>query len=130
MDDSIVRGNTMKQIVEMCRNAGASNVYVASAAPPIRNICPYGVDMPTRRELFAYGLSIKEIQKLLNIDKLFYQTLDDLIDAAKFGNKEINKFCTGCFEGDYVTPEVTPEFIDHVEFEGRGMEKVEELPLI
>jgi amidophosphoribosyltransferase len=132
VDDSIVRGNTMKKIVEMCRAAGANKVYVASAAPPIKNICVYGVDMPTKKELIANGLSIPEIQKLLRIDALFYQTVEDLIDSVKHKHSAVDKFCTGCFGGDYVTEEVTEEYIANVELSGRGAREtqIEELPLI
>ena len=130
VDDSIVRGNTMKKIVQMCRDAGAKKVYVAVGAPPIKHICMYGVDMPTKKELIAHGLSNDDIKKVLNIDKLFYQNMDDLIDTAKAGNEDIEKFCTGCFNGSYVTPEVTPEFLKKAEIKGRGAEKTEEMPLL
>ncbi len=132
VDDSIVRGNTMKKIVEMCRAAGARKVYVASAAPPIKNICVYGVDIPTKKELIASGLSISDIKKLLRVDELFYQKLDDLIEAVKHKRSDVDKFCTGCFGGDYVTPEVTEKYISEVESIGRGAQKaqLEELPLI
>ncbi len=130
VDDSIVRGNTMKKIVQMCRHVGAKNIYIAIGAPPVENICMYGVDMPTKRELIASGLKIAEIKKVLNIDVLFYQTIDDLIETAKAGNPDIEKFCTGCFGGDYVTEEVTPEFILDIENKGRGATKTEDLPLL
>ncbi len=130
VDDSIVRGNTMKKIVQMCRSVGAKNIYVAVGAPPVENICMYGVDMPTKRELIAHGLSTDEIKKILNIDELFYQTKENLIATAKAGNPNIDKFCTGCFGGEYVTKEVTPEFIENIESHGRGAEKTEELPLL
>ncbi len=132
VDDSIIRGNTMKKIVEMCRAAGANKIYVASAAPPVKNICVYGVDMPTKKELVANGLSIPEIQKLLRVDALFYQTLEDLIESVKHKHANVDKFCTGCFGGDYVTEEVTDEYIESVEKTGRGSktQQIEELPLI
>ncbi|MDH3324300.1 MAG: amidophosphoribosyltransferase [Candidatus Peregrinibacteria bacterium] len=130
VDDSIVRGNTMKKIVEMCRQSGAKKVYVAVGAPPIKNICPYGVDIPTKRELVANGLEIEEIKKLLNIDELFYQDIDDLVDAAKTGNKGIKKFCTGCFDRNYVTEEITEEYLEKAEESVRGSQKSTEFPLI
>jgi len=123
VDDSIVRGNTMKQIVQMCREAGAKHIYVASAAPPIINPDVYGIDMPTRQELLAHGLSIPEIEKLLNIDKLFYQKIEDLVEACRAGNPEIKKFHTGVFDGNYPTPEVTEEYLQHVACNGRGKQK-------
>jgi len=132
VDDSIVRGNTMKRIVEMCREAGAANIFIASAAPPIKHQCVYGVDMPTRKELVAHGLAQEEIRKLLKIDKLFYQDLDDLIAACKEGNPEIGQFCTACFDGHYPTKEVTEEYLKSVEYDGRGKDQKPspELPLI
>ncbi len=132
VDDSIVRGNTMKRIVEVCRESGAKKVFVASAAPPIINPCVYGVDMPTRKELVASGLDIEEIKKVLKADALFYQTVEDLVDSVKFEKAETKNFCTGCFDGKYVTPEVTEDLLQKVEFEERGANKppVEELPLI
>lgn len=128
VDDSIVRGNTMKQIVEMCRKSGAHKIYVASAAPPIKNLCVYGVDMPNKKDFVANGLTIEEIKKLLQVDELFYQKIEDLVEAANF-TKEIDEFCTGCFNGKYVTPEVTEEFLEEVEKNGRGSSS-SKIPLI
>jgi len=130
VDDSIVRGNTMKQIVEMCRVAGAKKVFVASAAPPIKNICPYGVDVPTRRELVASGLTIDEVRRALGADALFYQKMDDLVVAARAGNEKIENFCTGCFDKKYATDDVTKEFLEKAESCGRGKMKAAELPLV
>lgn len=132
VDDSIVRGNTMKRIVELCREAGANKVYVASAAPPIINPCVYGVDMPTRKELVAAGLSIDEIKKTLQIDELIYQDIEDLVASVKYKKAKVNKFCTGCFDGNYVTEEVTDEYLKEVEEKGRGLPKEngENSPLI
>jgi len=125
VDDSIVRGNTMQQIVELCKKAGAKKIFVASAAPPIKNICVYGVDIPTKKELIANGLDTEAIKKVLNIDELFYQTIEDLVESAKFGNPKIKKFCTGCFGGNYVTPEVTPEFLKKVEKNEKNSKYIE-----
>ena len=130
VDDSIVRGNTMQQIVEMCRRAGAKKIYVASAAPPLKNPCVYGVDMPSKKEFIANGLQIDEIKKVLQVDHLFYQDLTDLVEAARIGNEKIKKFCTGCFNKEYVTPEVTPEYIEFVENLGRGKQDIAKIPLI
>ena len=123
VDDSIVRGNTMKKIVDLCRLAGAEKIYVASAAPPVINPDVYGIDMPTRQELIAHGLTIEEIRKLLNIDALFYQKIEDLVEACQIGNPEIKAFHTGVFDGHYPTPEVTEEYLQQVENEGRGKQK-------
>lgn len=124
VDDSIVRGNTMKQIIDMCRKAGAKNIYVAIGAPPVRHPDVYGVDIPTRSELIAHGLTEDEIRKTIGADELFYQTVPDLIASAKAGNPEVDGFHTGVFDGNYPTPEVTPEFLEKWEFEGRGKKKV------
>ncbi len=120
VDDSIVRGNTMQQIVAMCRDAGAKKIYVASGAPPVRFPDVYGVDIPTRKELLAYGMETEDVRKVLGVDALFYQSVNDLVAAAKAGNPEIEQFCTGCFDGGYVTPEVTEEYLNYVENQGRG----------
>ena len=130
VDDSIVRGTTMRQIVQMCREMGAKKIFVASAAPQIKNICVYGVDMPTKKELIAPGLRIDEIQKMLNIDGLFFQNLSDLIDSASQGNRKIKHFCTGCFGGKYPTKEVTKPFLEAAENSARAKQKNEEMHLL
>ncbi|MBD3328829.1 amidophosphoribosyltransferase [Candidatus Peregrinibacteria bacterium] len=109
VDDSIVRGNTSRKIVEMVRDAGAEKVYFASCAPPLIQPCPYGVDMPSKKDFVANGLSIKEIAKFIGVDKLFYQKPDDLIAAAKFGNPEVTDFCYACMGGKYPTKDITDE---------------------
>ncbi|MCF7906257.1 amidophosphoribosyltransferase [Candidatus Gracilibacteria bacterium] len=130
IDDSIVRGNTSKQIIELCRQAGAKHVYLASGAPPIINPDVYGIDIPTRSELIAHGLTIEEIRKTIGADALFYQTVEDLVAAAKAGNPKIKKFHTGVFDGGYVTPEVTEDYLQQVEREGRGAKQRDsDLPL-
>lgn len=130
IDDSIVRGNTMKQIVQMCRDAGAKNVYVASAAPPVKHPNVYGIDMPTKQELIANGLSTDEIRRVLGADALFYQSLDELIWAAKEGNKEIDSFDCSCFDGVYVTGDIKPEYFKKLEESNRVSQKVQDMPLI
>lgn len=122
VDDSIVRGNTSKKIIEMVRNAGAKKVYFASYAPPLVSPCFYGVDMPTRKEFIAYKLKTKTIAKVLGADKLFYQDIKDLVKAAKKGNPKIPNFCTACFTGEYPTKQITEEYIKQVE-ETRGKTK-------
>lgn len=128
VDDSIVRGNTMKQIIELCRKAGAKNVYVASGAPPVINPDVYGVDIPTRAELIANNLTLDEVRKVIGADKLFYQTVPDLIEAARVGNPAVDGFHTGVFDGHYPTPEVTEELLQKVEFSGRGKQQVNTIP--
>lgn len=115
VDDSIVRGNTSRKIVEMVRQAGATKVYLASCCPPLKNPCVYGVDMPTRKDFIAHNLTTDEIAKAIKVDGLFYQTLEDLEKAVKAGNPEITNFCTACLSGKYPTPEVTEELLGRVE---------------
>lgn len=115
VDDSIVRGNTSQQIVQMAREAGASKVYFASAAPPLLHPCVYGVDMPSKKDFIANQLDVDGICKLIGADKLFYQTVDDLIEAAQEGNPNIKKFCSACFDGDYVTGDITEEILNNAE---------------
>ena len=115
VDDSIVRGNTSKKIVEMVRNAGAKKVYFASCAPPLISPCVYGVDMPTRKDFIAYNLKEETIAKVIGADRVFYQTLKDLEKAVKKGNKDITNFCGACFSGKYPTPEVTEEVLKEAE---------------
>jgi len=103
VDDSIVRGTTSKQIIQMARDAGARKVYFASASPPVRYPNIYGIDMPATQELVASGRSEKEIEKELGADWLIYQELPDLIEACREGNEQIQQFDTSCFSGEYVT---------------------------
>ncbi|WP_368562374.1 amidophosphoribosyltransferase [Pseudoxanthomonas sp. UTMC 1351] len=103
VDDSIVRGTTSKQIVQMARDAGARKVYLASAAPPVRHPNIYGIDMPAADELIAHDRSIEEIEKLLGCDWLIYQDLEDLEAAVREGNPSLANFDSSCFDGEYVT---------------------------
>jgi len=103
VDDSIVRGTTSRQIIQMARDAGARKVYFASASPPVRYPNIYGIDMPAPSELVASGRDEEQIGQELGADRLIYQALDDLIDACKEGNAGITRFDTSCFSGEYVT---------------------------
>ena len=103
VDDSIVRGTTSKQIIQMAREAGANKVYFASASPPVRYPNIYGIDMPAPDELIASGRDIAEIERILEADWLIYQELPDLIEACREGNDRISQFDTSCFSGEYVT---------------------------
>jgi amidophosphoribosyltransferase len=103
VDDSIVRGTTSKQIIQMARDAGANKVYFASASPPVRYPNIYGIDMPAPSELIANGRNEKQIEEVLGADRLIYQELGDLIEACREGNREITQFDTSCFSGEYVT---------------------------
>lgn len=111
VDDSIVRGNTSKKIIEIARDAGAKKVYFASAAPPIIAPDPYGIDLPTFTELIAVDHSIEEICRYIGADGLFYGTVDDLRLSVRKGNKNLRKFSEGCFTKKYPTPEVTPQLL-------------------
>jgi amidophosphoribosyltransferase len=103
VDDSIVRGTTSKQIIQMAREAGARKVYFASASPPVRYPNIYGIDMPAPAELIASGRDIAEIERELGADWLVYQDLADLIEACREGNDRIRQFDTSCFSGEYIT---------------------------
>ncbi|NHA15519.1 amidophosphoribosyltransferase [Thioalkalivibrio sp. XN279] len=115
VDDSIVRGTTSRQIIEMAREAGARKVYFASASPPVRYPNVYGIDMPAASELIAHGRSEKEVEKLIGADWLIYQTLDDLVRAVQHDNANIREFDTSCFSGDYVTGDITAEYLRRIE---------------
>ena len=115
IDDSIVRGNTSKQIIEMARQAGAKKVYFASASPPIINPNVYGIDMPFVNELIAYNKSIDEIANEIGADKLIYQNLNDLIASVSTYNNNITKFDCSCFDGKYITKGVTDRYLSNLE---------------
>ena len=114
VDDSIVRGTTSKQIVQMARDAGARKVYLASAAPPVRHPNIYGIDMPAADELVAHGRSVEEIEKLLGCDWLIYQDLEDLEAAVREGNPNLPRFDSSCFDGQYVTG-IEPGYFERIE---------------
>ena len=115
VDDSIVRGTTSRQIIKLAREAGARKVYFASAAPPVRYPNVYGIDMPAASELIANGRSIEEIQELIGADRLIYQDLHGLVRSVRHDNSDISEFDTSCFSGEYVTGDVTEEYLDEVE---------------
>jgi amidophosphoribosyltransferase len=116
VDDSIVRGTTSQQIVQMARDSGARQVYFASAAPPVRYPNVYGIDMPAASELIAHGRSEAEIEQELGADRLIFQELDDLIDAVqKRGKSVVDRFDTSVFDGVYVTGDVTHDYLDELE---------------
>jgi amidophosphoribosyltransferase len=115
VDDSIVRGTTSRQIVQMAREAGANKVYFASAAPPVRYPNVYGIDMPAPAELVAHGRTVDEVRQAIGADRLIYQDLPDLIDAVAEGNENLKHFDDSCFSGHYVTG-VEPEYLRQLEF--------------
>ncbi|WP_026960647.1 amidophosphoribosyltransferase [Aliagarivorans taiwanensis] len=115
VDDSIVRGTTSEQIIEMAREAGAKKVYFASASPEIRFPNVYGIDMPSANELIGHGRESEEICELIGADGLIYQDLEDLVDACKAGNPEIQNFETSVFNGVYVTGDVDQEYLNYLD---------------
>ncbi len=114
VDDSIVRGTTSQQIIQMAREAGAKKVYIASAAPPVRYPNVYGIDMPAAEELVAHGRSEEEIAREIGADWLIYQDLDDLVDAVQKGNRSIKEFDCSCFTGQYVTQTIDDDYLARV----------------
>ncbi|MFT5924219.1 MAG: amidophosphoribosyltransferase [Paraglaciecola sp.] len=115
VDDSIVRGTTSEQIIEMARESGAKKVYFASAAPEIRFPNVYGIDMPSANELIAYGREIEQISDLIRADGLIFQSLDDLIDAVRELNPEIKRFETSVFDGNYITGDVDNAYLQRID---------------
>ena len=115
VDDSIVRGTTSGQIVDMARAAGANKVYFASAAPPVRYPYVYGIDMPSPDELVANNRTVEEIADYIGADKLIYQDLEDLVEAVSAGNERITQFDTSCFSGIYATGDITPEYLASID---------------
>ena len=116
VDDSIVRGTTSEQIVEMARHAGAKKVYFASAAPEIRYPNVYGIDMPTVNELIAYNRSVEEIAELIGVDRLIFQDLTDLTESVRQENPNIKHFDASVFTGEYITGNVSKAYLDNIAF--------------
>lgn len=114
VDDSIVRGTTSEQIIEMAREAGAKKVYFASAAPEIRFPNVYGIDMPTSNELIAHGRDADEIARLIGADGIIFQDLSDLVEAVRMENPDIKRFETSVFDGHYITKDVDQAYLDHL----------------
>jgi amidophosphoribosyltransferase len=115
VDDSIVRGTTSQEIVLMAREAGANRVYFASSAPPVRFPNVYGIDMPTRAELIAASRTDEEIRRLIGADALIYQGIDDLKSAVRDGATHLDGFEASCFDGVYITGDVTPAYLARIE---------------
>ena len=111
VEDSIVRGTTTRRIVEQARRAGASRVFMAVAAPPVRHPNVYGIDMPTADELIAYGRTEEQVAREIGVDWLVYQRLDDLIAVAGDGNKNLSRFECSVFDGHYVTGDVDADYL-------------------
>lgn len=115
VDDSIVRGTTSEQIVKMARDAGAKKVFFASAAPAVRHPNVYGIDMASNKEFIAHNKSTEEVCHAIGADKLIYQDLDDLIWCVQQGNKNITEFDCSCFNGEYITGDITQQYLDDIE---------------
>ncbi len=115
VDDSIVRGTTSEQIVQMARDAGANKVFFASAAPAVRYPNVYGIDMASEKEFIAHNKDTDQICSSIGADRLIYQDLDDLIWCVQQGNKSIKKFDCSCFNGQYITNDIDKSYLDHIQ---------------
>ncbi len=122
VDDSIVRGTTSREIVMMARESGAKKVYFASAAPPVRFPNVYGIDMPTRAELIATGRDEKQIAEAIGADAVFYQDLAALVEDVRAGNPSIKTFDCSCFDGLYITGDVSSDYLAGIEANRRDGE--------
>lgn len=114
VDDSIVRGTTSREIIQMAREAGAKQVYIASAAPPVRYPNVYGIDMPSATELIAHGRTVEEVREEIGADWLVYQDLEDLVASAREGNPAITRFDCSVFNGEYVTGDIDSEYLEQL----------------
>ncbi|WP_394241696.1 amidophosphoribosyltransferase [Vibrio astriarenae] len=115
VDDSIVRGTTSEQIIEMARDSGANKVFMVSAAPEIRFPNVYGIDMPSANELIAHGRDNQAICEKIGADELIFQTLEDLVDAVGLGNPDVAQFETSVFNGEYVTGDIDQAYLDFLD---------------
>jgi amidophosphoribosyltransferase len=116
VDDSIVRGTTSREIVQMARDSGARRVIFASAAPPVKFPNVYGIDMPTRDELIAYGRTEEEVCREITADALVYQDIDALKRSISDVNPMLKKFEASCFDGEYITGDISRDYLDRIEF--------------
>src|SRR5690349_1628138 len=126
VDDSIVRGNTSKEIVQMAREAGARKVYMASAAPPVRYPNVYGIDMPTKEELIAHDRSIEEVRQFIGADALIYQDVDAMKRVVRALNPTLDGFEASCFDGVYITGDVSAADFDAIAAQRRAQGDEEE----
>ena len=123
VDDSIVRGTTSTQLIQLAKSAGAKKIYFASAAPIVKYPNVYGIDIPTSKELIANNKNEIEIAKIIGADKIFYNDLQDVIESclSSIPQNDTNKYCgakefeTSCFNGDYITVNIDTEFLDELE---------------
>ncbi|MCH7345524.1 amidophosphoribosyltransferase [Pelomonas sp. CA6] len=128
VDDSIVRGTTSKEIVQMAREAGANKVYMASAAPPVRFPNVYGIDMPTKEELIAHGRSIEEIRQFIGADALIYQDVDAMKRVVAALRPGLNGFEASCFDGTYITGDVSAEDFATIQAQRKSQGEEEDGP--
>jgi amidophosphoribosyltransferase len=128
VDDSIVRGTTSQAIVEMVRECGAKRVYFAVTSPPLRHPCVYGIDMQTRTEFLARDRNLEQIARFLDADRVIYQSLDNLKKAVRLESPALHRFCAACFDGNYITGDVTPEMLQRIEDERKAV-GASQLPL-
>jgi amidophosphoribosyltransferase len=119
VDDSIVRGNTSKAIIEMIRDCGARKVFFASYSPPLRHPCVYGIDMQTKTEFIARDGTEESIAKKIGADEVIYQSLEDLKKAVRTENPKLKNFCAACFDGIYPTGDISPELLEDIECDRR-----------
>jgi len=124
VDDSIVRGTTSKQIIQMAREAGANKVYMASAAPPVRYPNVYGIDMPAPEEFVAHKRTVDEIAQAIGADWLIYQDLEDLVEAVRKGNDNLQEFDSSCFDGKYVTQDIDDNYFRRLELQRNDAAKL------
>jgi amidophosphoribosyltransferase len=129
VDDSIVRGTTSHEIVQMAREAGANKIYFASAAPPVRYPNVYGIDMPTRAELIASGRSDDEIRRSVGADALVYQDIESMQQSIRDLGPHLGRFEASCFNGQYITGNVSPEYLDRIERTRLGVDRTTEEPV-
>ena len=115
VDDSVVRGTTSSQIIEMARASGAKKVYFASAAPEVRFPNVYGIDMPSANELIAHGRDVDDICSLIGADKLIFQSIEDLVQAVGLGNPDIKRFDTSVFNGHYITNDIDNAYLERLD---------------
>ncbi len=128
VDDSIVRGTTSREIVMMARDAGAKKVYFASASPPVRFPNVYGIDMPNQEELVATGRTEAEVAREIGADLLIYQDLEALKDAVRLANPSLKNFEASCFDGHYITGDITADYLSHLaveRIEARGQSEAD-----
>jgi len=128
VDDSIVRGTTSKEIVQMAREAGARKVYMASAAPPVRFPNVYGIDMPTREELIAHGRTVEEIRQYIGADALIYQDVDAMKRIVRALNPALDGFEASCFDGTYITGDVSDGDFQAIETQRRTQGEEDDPP--